>query len=148
MFLKILGLNHIGIAPKNLAQARWFFEEVLKLPFKGQEVVNSEKTNTFMYLSSESGVSSSVQETRLELLAAEPEDEGPIAKYLVNRGGGVHHIAITVDDIVAAYEHMRSFGVKMINARPKLGAHRTKVLFVHPHATGGFLVELVEESKS
>lgn len=142
--MRVLGINHIGIAPKDLGQARWFFEDVLGLIYDGHEVVTSQKTSTHMYASCVSPQSESVP--RLELLEACPIGEGPIAKHLATRGSGVHHIALSVDDLESVLDHLKKLKVKMIDEEVKAGAHGTKVAFVHPHSTGGFLVELVEEA--
>ena len=141
--LKILGVNHIGMAAKDAQQARWFFAEVLGLPFLGDELVKEQKTLTSMF--GASGLAE-VKTPRLEILQqAEGEDQGPIKAYLEKKGGGIHHIALTVEDIEAALDHLKAHQVKLIDSTPRPGAHKTRIAFVHPHATGGFLVELVQE---
>lgn len=138
--MKILGINHIGIAPKDAAKASWFFQTVMGLEHLGDEAVISQKTNTLMFTSGSETTSSA----RLELL--EPMGSGPIQKFLDTRGSGVHHIALTVDSIDRAIEHMLDHKVEMIDETPRGGAHNTRIAFVHPRATGGFLVELVEQT--
>ncbi len=141
--LKILGINHIGMAAKDPAKARWFFGEVLGLPFLGDELVVEQKTLTSMFQSSPQ---SEVSAARLELLEpAARETGGPIQSFLEKKGGGIHHVALAVEDIDQALQHLREHQVKLIDETPRQGAHNTRILFVHPHATGGFLVELVQE---
>ncbi|MBQ48887.1 MAG: hypothetical protein CMP10_15975 [Zetaproteobacteria bacterium] len=84
---------------------------------------------------------------RLEILENQQGEEGPIAKYLEKKGGGIHHVALNVDDVLAAIAELQSHNIQMIDTAPRKGAHNTLIAFVHPRSTGGILVELVEESK-
>jgi methylmalonyl-CoA epimerase len=142
---RVLGVNHIGLAPKDIEKARWFFETVLNLPFLGTEVVQDQGTSTEMFSATSVMIESDPGFTsRLELLSPTTE-EGPIAKFLAKKGGGIHHIALCVDDIVSAIRHLKSHQIQMVDETPRQGAHQTKIAFVHPVSTGGLLVELVEE---
>ncbi len=141
--VKVLGINHLGIAAKDPLKFKWFFGTVMGLTHIGLEEVKDQKTITNMFASRNHGVETSA---RLELL--EPmvgESESPIAKYLEKKGGGIHHIAMTVEDVVAAIACAKSHGVRMIDEVPRNGAHHTKIAFVHPESTGGILVEFVQE---
>ena len=138
---KIHGINHIGLAPKDPAKAKWFFHEVLCLPHLGDEAVPSQKTNTTMYSSRNDD---SQRAERLEIVEPIAAD-GPIQKYLENRGGGIHHIALSVSKIEEVLAHLKSHGVQLLDDAPRAGAHNTRIAFVHPKSTGGLLVELVEE---
>jgi len=141
--IEVLGINHVGLAPKDSARARWFFETVLGLPFLGSELVLSQKTNTHMLESNNQIISS---KPRLEILESDGTDpEAPIAKFLAKRGAGIHHIAMQVANIDAALERLKSYNVRMIDNQPRIGAHKTRIAFVHPESTGGLLVELVQE---
>lgn len=144
--MKILGINHIGLAAKDPAKARWFLGEILGLPFAGEELVVEQKTNTVMYQAS--SVPTESVESRLEILENQPGEDGPIKKFISNRGGGIHHIALSVEDIEQAIQHMKANGVEMIDEKPRRGAHQTRIAFVHPRSTGGILVEFVEEERS
>ena len=75
--------------------------------------------------------------TKLELL--EPlSDKSPIANFLEkNKRGGIHHICVAVGDIDAAMENARSRNVRMLNEKPKIGAHGNPVCFMHPNDTAG-----------
>ncbi len=83
-------------------------------------------------------------ETLLELIAPTSE-EAAFAKFLREKGPGIHHIAYRVDDIVAALAELQSRGVPMVDREPRPGIHQTLVAFVHPKAGGqGVLTELVQ----
>ena len=139
--MKILGVNHIGIATKRSGDTKNFFEAILNLENKGQEDVLDQKTRTLFFSSSHV----SDQIPRLELLEDLASGEGPIGKFIDKKGGGIHHIALQVDDVKKAIDELLAQGVQMVDQEPRRGAHQTKVAFVHPKATGGLLVELVEE---
>ena len=139
----VLGINHIGLAPSDLAKCRWFFGEVLGLGFLGEELVREQQTNTLMYRSANVNGGA---EPRLEALSPSPDAvDSPIAKFLAKKGAGIHHIALTVSNIQAALDHMMAHKVRMVDTVPRRGAHHTMIAFVHPESTGGLLVELVQE---
>jgi len=131
-------INHLGIATKEIQEALRFWEESLGLKNVHTEVVEEQKVKVAML---------PIGETRIELL--EPTDsDSPISKFLEKRGGGIHHIAIEVDDINEVLERLKSNGVKLIDQVPRIGAEGCLIAFVHPSSTNGVLLELVQkESK-
>lgn len=141
---KILGVNHIGLAPKSPSQTRNFFSETLGLAFFGDELVASQKTLTAMFDSQHQSSPAHANLTRLEVL--EPDQgKGPIAAFLAKKGSGIHHIALQVDSVDAALTYLKQKNIRLIDEVPRPGAHHTRIAFIHPEATGGLLVELVEE---
>ncbi len=87
-----------------------------------------------------------VEDIRIELM--EPlTGGGPLARFLATRGEGIHHLAFEVPDIEQALARARSAGVRLIDETPRIGAHDTRVAFIHPNATHGVLVELVERAR-
>jgi methylmalonyl-CoA/ethylmalonyl-CoA epimerase len=82
-----------------------------------------------------------VGESTLEFLES-TDSEGPIGKFLQKRGPGIHHVCFEVDDIDAMVAHLVAQGVRMIDAKPRAGAHGCRVAFIHPAETGGVLMEL------
>jgi methylmalonyl-CoA/ethylmalonyl-CoA epimerase len=80
---------------------------------------------------------------RLELL--EPHDpDSPVGRFLARRGPGLHHIAYRVADLEATLGTLAERGVELIDRVPRPGAHGHRVAFIHPRATGGVLIELLE----
>jgi methylmalonyl-CoA epimerase len=131
-------ISHLGIATKEIAEALKFWEDALGLESIHTEVVEEQKVRVAML---------PLGESRIELL--EPtSDDSPISKFLEKRGGGIHHIAVEVDDIEAALAKLKSEGARLIDETPRNGAEGCRVAFVHPAASGGVLLELVEEPKS
>ena len=127
-------INHLGIATKGIDEALKFWGDALGLENVHTEVVEDQKVRVAML---------PIGESRIELL--EPtSDDSPISKFLEKRGGGIHHIAVEVDDIEASLKQLKSQGMRLIDETPRIGAEGCLVAFVHPAATGGVLLELVQ----
>lgn len=78
----------------------------------------------------------------LELL--EPASaSGPVARFLARRGPGLHHVAFAVDDLVAEIARLRAAGARFVDPTPRPGRAGSRVVFLHPEAAAGVLVELV-----
>lgn len=141
---KIIGINHIGIAAKDPERAFKFFSEDIGAPFIADELVKEQNTLTRMFESSATDPSDSLP--RIELLEIGASDQlWPISNYMEKKGGGIHHIALTVTDLTAAIGYLKSKSVAMIDEIPRKGAHDTDIAFIHPKSTGGILVELVQQ---
>lgn len=75
----------------------------------------------------------------------QPTDpEGAIGRYLAKRGEGSHHVAFAVPDIAAALARLGEAGVRLIDERPRRGAHGWLIAFIHPESCNGVLTELVQ----
>ena len=133
----VVGLAHVGVASKDPEMTRRFFRDTLGLVFLGDEEVASQRVLTSLFDLPTGGPQPTV-----EVLAA-TADDSPIAQFVAKRGGGIHHVALTVDDLDAAVASLRAGGVKLLSQAPGPGIHGTRTMFIHPHATGGVLVELV-----
>jgi methylmalonyl-CoA/ethylmalonyl-CoA epimerase len=130
--MKILCMDHIGIAVKNLEEVLGFYTEVLGLQSAGLEEVAEQKARTAFI---------PVGDTEIELLES-TSPEGPIAKFIEKRGEGIHHIALRVEDIEKALDELKRKDVQLIDQSPRYGAGGAKIAFVHPKATKGVLLEL------
>lgn len=127
-------INHLGIATKSIDEALKFWGDALGLENVHTEIVEDQKVKVAML---------PIGESRIELL--EPtSDDSPITKFLEKRGGGIHHIAVEVDDIEATLAQLKSQGMRLIDETPRIGAEGCLVAFVHPAASGGVLLELVQ----
>ncbi len=127
-------LNHVGIAVRSIEEHRPYYEKVLGAEFEGAEEVPSQKVRVAFYR---------VGDVRLELL--EPlGDTGPIAKFIANRGEGLHHVAFQVSDLRERISELERSGVTMIDHEPRLGSHHMQIAFLHPKSTHGVLTELCE----
>ena len=126
-------IDHLGIAVKSLAVAKRFYEQ-LGLSVSAEETVPEEKVNLVM---------ATVGESRLELLEPTSEDSA-IAKFLAQRGGGLHHVALQVPDLASVVAQLKNDGVRLVSDEIKTGAGGHRYVFVHPSSAGGVLIELVE----
>lgn len=134
----IIGLDHIAIAVPDLAKAIQRFADDFGLDFKGQEDVPAAQTSTaFFPLSS----------TSIELVHP-LNGEGPIAKYLEKRGGGMHHLCFRSDDLEADIARLKTKGYQFLSDEPSLGAHGCRVIFIHPKSCDGVLIELNQPAES
>lgn len=131
--IKIKKIDHVAIAVADVDAALAKYKEVLGLDVREREVVASQKTEAALL---------PVGETSLELIS--PKGNDGLAKFLEKRGPGLHHIAVEVEGIEGALAALKALGVPLVDETPRIGARGHKVAFLHPKATGGVLVELVE----
>ncbi|MBB5346839.1 methylmalonyl-CoA epimerase [Desulfoprunum benzoelyticum] len=134
--MKILKIDHLGIAVNNMNEGKSFWSEVLGLSFEGAETVAEQKVTTAFF---------PVGESEVELLESTSPD-GPVAKFIEKKGAGFQHVAFRVENIEEALAELKAKGVQLIDQVPRKGAGGAKIAFLHPKATGGVLVELCERS--
>jgi len=130
----ITSLDHIAIAVPDFEKAVKRFMEDFGLSFDGTEDVPSAKTKTAFF---------SLPETHIELVHP-LEGEGPIAKYLETRPGGIHHLCFRTDNIDDDVHRLRALGYQFLSEEPSPGAHGARVIFIHPKSCDGVLIELSE----
>ena len=129
----MFSIDHLGIAVKSLASAKGIYK-TLGLSISPEEVVEHEKVRLVMV---------PVGESRLELLEPTSEDSA-IAKFLVKRGEGLHHVCMKVPDLNATVTKLKRDGVRLVSDEIKTGAGGHQYIFVHPASAGGVLLELVQ----
>ena len=133
--MKIIGIEHIGIAVNDLNTSSSFWENILNIVHTHTEDVESE------------GVSTKIFDTgkgKVELLDSLGENS-PIHKFLQKKGPGIHHICLEVDNINEAISELKNSKIDILNDSPSIGAEGYKIVFIHPRSTGGVLVELAEK---
>ena len=132
---KVLAVDHIGIAVKDLEEGKNFWSDVIVIPCTAEETVAEQKvTTTFPPTPNKS---------EIELLIG-TADDSPITKYIEKKGEGIQHIALRVDNIENAIADLMAKGVKMIDEKPRYGAGGARIAFLHPKATHGVLLEICE----
>jgi methylmalonyl-CoA/ethylmalonyl-CoA epimerase len=132
--MKVLQIDHIGIAAKSIEQVVPFWSTLLGLPITGRETVEEQKATTAFL---------PVGESQIEILESTAPD-GAIAKFIEARGEGIQHIALRVDNIEEALKELKAKGVRLIDEKPRRGAGGAKIAFIHPKSTNGVLLELSE----
>jgi len=135
--VKIKRLDHVAICVEDVDQAAEKWRALFDLAPREREVVASQKTEAMLLPLGEG-----LEATSLELIA--PRGNEGLDRFLQKRGPGLHHVAVEVEGIEQAIAALKALGVPMIDEAPRKGARGHKVAFVHPRATGGVLVELVE----
>ncbi len=132
--MKILKIDHIGVAVNSIEDSSNFWSEILGLSFEGSETVEEQKVTTAFF---------PVGDSEIELLES-TMPEGPVAKYIEKKGEGMQHVAFRVENIEEALNELKEKGIKLIDQTPRIGAGGAKIAFLHPKATNGVLVELCE----
>jgi methylmalonyl-CoA/ethylmalonyl-CoA epimerase len=127
-------VNHIGIAVKSIDEQREYYEKSLGAIFEGEEIVADQKVKVGFFR---------VGDVRIELI--EPTDPtSTVQAFLDKKGPGLHHIALSVDDIQERINELKEEGIRMIDEVPRGGAHHCKIAFLHPKSSYGVLTELTE----
>jgi len=135
--LKVLSVDHIGIAVSDIAKAMNFYSNGLGLKLGEIEEIKDRQLRVgFIDTGS----------AKIELI--EPtSDDSTVAEFISRRGEGIHHICFKVDNLVKALQHMKNNGFDLIDNKPRDGAGGSKIAFVHPKSAGGVLIELKELPK-
>jgi methylmalonyl-CoA/ethylmalonyl-CoA epimerase len=133
---RVKKINHVAIVVPDIDGALGFWRDALGLKLDHIEDVPSQKSSVaFM----------PVGESEIELVKPTSEDSG-VAKFLAERGPGMHHLCVEVEDIEAMLNDLANKNIRLINEKPvELPGRR--MAFVHPKSTGGVLVELYEITK-
>ena len=127
-------INHIGIAVTSLDDSLPFYRDNLGMAFAGIEEVVEQKVRVAML---------QVGESKIELLEPTSADS-PVAKFIEKNGPGIHHLAYEVEDLEAAIARLMAAGARMIDEKPRAGAHGSRIAFVHPKSSNGVLTELCQ----
>jgi len=129
-------INHVAIVVADIDESLKFWRDALGIEMSHIEDVPSQKAQVaFLPLG----------DSEVELVKPTAEDTGA-AKFLAERGGGMHHLCFETDDVAGMLVSLKEKGVKLINEEPIVLPGR-KMAFVHPKSTGGVLVELYELTK-
>jgi methylmalonyl-CoA/ethylmalonyl-CoA epimerase len=130
--MDISHIEHLGIAVKSIEDRLPYYENVLGLKCYNIEVVEEQKVRTAFF---------KVGQTKIELLEPICPDS-TIAKFIENKGEGIHHIAFAVPSVQSALDEAAIKEVQLIDKAPRKGAEGLQIAFLHPKSTGGVLTEL------
>lgn len=132
--MKVKRIEHVAIAVKSMAKAREIFEDKLGLPFEYEEHLPQYSTRLAMF---------PVGQSYIELLESDRADS-ETSKWIGERGEGLFHICLEVDDIEGALAELKAKGVKLIDQTPRIGHANSRIAFIDPKSTNDVLIELVE----
>jgi methylmalonyl-CoA/ethylmalonyl-CoA epimerase len=126
-------VDHVAIAVNSVSEALKNYEKILKIDKIDIEEVPTERVKVVIL---------NLEDTRIELM--EPTaDDSPIKKFLTDRGEGIHHIAISADDIDNDVERAIANGTRMIG-NIRTGSYGRKITFIHPKSMNGVLTEFCQ----
>jgi methylmalonyl-CoA/ethylmalonyl-CoA epimerase len=126
-------VDHVAIAVNNVSEALKNYEKILKIDKIDIEEVPTERVKVAILR---------LEDTRIELMEPTANDS-PIKKFLTARGEGIHHIAITADNIDNDVERAIANGIKMIG-NIRTGSYGRKITFIHPKSMNGVLTEFCQ----
>ena len=128
-------IDHVAIAVHDLEAAIAYYQDVFGAAVEHREVVESDGVEEALL---------KVAESYVQLLTP-TRDDSPVAKYLANKGEGLHHVGYRVADCGVALQAVKDAGGRVIDEAPRPGSRGTTVAFVHPKGAFGTLIELVQE---
>ena len=131
---KVLGINHIGIAVKNLEDAKKLYCDVLGFEKVEEKRLEGRKVS-IVFLKAGA--------TMIELLEGIGENS-PVSKFVEKRGEGIHHICYEVENIEETLRAYEEKGITLIDREARPGAEGKPVAFLHPKSTGGVLLEVMQ----
>jgi methylmalonyl-CoA/ethylmalonyl-CoA epimerase len=135
VFMLLTEIDHIAIAVHDLDAAVAYYAEAFGAEVHHREIVESDGVEEALV---------KVADSYIQLTAA-TRDDSPIAKFLVKRGEGLHHVGYRVDNCAEALASMVAAGATPLDQAPRPGSRGTTVAFVHPKSSFGTLIELVQE---
>jgi len=135
----VIGIDHVAVCVSDMDAGARVWTDLLGLPLAHREAVASQKTEA-AFVDDPAGVGKGAS---LEIIAPMAGNDG-LGKFLEKRGQTLHHVAVAVTDIKEALRRLEAAGVPLIDKEPRPGARGHVVAFLHPKATNGTLVELVE----
>jgi methylmalonyl-CoA/ethylmalonyl-CoA epimerase len=127
-------IDHVAIAVFDLEAAIAWYADVFGATVEHREVVESDGVEEALIR---------VADSYVQLLTP-TRDDSPVAKYLEKKGEGLHHVAYRVDDCAQALDVVKAMGNRVIDDAPRPGSRGTTVAFIHPKASFGTLIELVQ----
>jgi methylmalonyl-CoA/ethylmalonyl-CoA epimerase len=128
-------IDHVAIAVNDLEAAIAWYQDVLGATVDHRERVDSDGVEEALL---------KVADSYIQLLTP-TRDDSPVAKYLANKGEGLHHVGYRVADCAVALQSVKNAGGRVIDEAPRPGSRGTTVAFVHPKTSFGTLIELVQE---
>lgn len=128
------GLEHIGIAVEDIDRSLQLYRDILGFSVEKEETLPEMGIKVAML---------PIGDTEIELIQGITQ-ESTIYQFVQKKGEGIHHLAFTVDDLEGKLQELKEKGIRLIDEVPRRGVEGKAIAFLHPSATGGTLIELVE----
>ena len=133
--MQLTEIDHVAIAVADLDAAIAYYQETFGCTVAHRELIESDGVEEALL---------KVADSYVQLLTP-TSDASPVAKYLANKGEGIHHVGYRVGNCAEALERVKAAGHRVIDEVPRPGSRGTTVAFVHPKGAFGTLIELVQE---
>ncbi len=130
---EVIKINHVAVVVEDIESALEFWRDALGIHLDHIEDVPSQQAKVAFL---------PVGGSEVELVQP-TNKESSTARFLKEKGGGMHHLCLQVDDIIGMLVRLKAKGVRLVNEEP-LELEGRKMAFIHPKSTGGVLVELYE----
>ncbi len=130
-------IDHIGVAVDDLDEGVALYRDRLGMREQHRETVEAFGVEAVLL---------EIGDAHVELLTPVSPDSA-VARFLDQKGPGMHHVAYRTEDIDAALDRLRESGVRLIDEQPRTGIRESRVAFLHPKSTGGVLTEIVQPSE-
>jgi methylmalonyl-CoA/ethylmalonyl-CoA epimerase len=130
-------IDHVGVAVESIDDALALYRDQLGMPLVHRETVSEQGVDAALL---------DVGDGHIELLSPLANDTA-VGKFLERRGPGLHHVAYRVESVQAALDACAAAGMRLIDEAPRAGIRGSRVAFLHPASTGGFLTEIVQPAE-
>jgi methylmalonyl-CoA epimerase len=127
-------IDHVGVAVQEIDASLELYRDLFKLDVAHREIVQDQGAEIVLL---------DVGENHVELLAPLGPDT-PVGKFMAKNGPGLHHVAYQVPDIDSTLQTLTEAGTELIDKQSRVGICDSRVAFLHPRASGGVLIELVQ----
>ena len=135
---KVIKIDHVAFASKSIESSMKIFSDILGIEHSNKEEVIDEKVNVIKFFNKN-------DITSIEILEPTSKDS-TVDKFLNNKGQGLHHIALEVDNIYNAIEYLKQMKIDLIYDKPKIGSDKKLITFIHPKESPGLLLELCQKN--
>ena len=135
---KVIKIDHIAIASKSIESSMRIFSDILGISHGKKEQVENEKVNVLKFLNENN-------DTCIEIVEPISKDSN-LNNFINNRGQGLHHIALEVDNIYNAIEYLKNIKIDLIYDKPQIGSDNKLITFIHPKSSPGILLELCQKN--
>ena len=136
MDMLLTEIDHVAIAVNDLEAAIAYYRDTYGCEVEHREIVEKDGVEEALLR---------VADSYVQLLTPS-RDDSTVAKFLANKGEGLHHVGYRVDSCAEALESVKAHGGRVLDEAPRPGSRGTTVAFVHPKGAFGTLIELVQEN--
>ena len=137
---QVIKVDHVAFATDSIENSFDIFSKILGIENTSKEEIENEKVNVLKFFNQN-------HLTSIELI--EPtSNKSVIDKFIKNKGKGLHHIALEVDNINNAIAYLKENKIRLVYDKPQIGSDNKMITFIHPKSSPGILIELCQNNSS